>query len=203
MIACTLKPINILLQCSVVKVMHYYYVIMSAVASQITSPTSVYSTVYSGVDQRKHQSSVSLAFVRGIHRWPLNSPQKGQVTRKMYPFDDVIMVPRYSEHWQSVHVWYIFNLNLLTSVWHYWISVSNAWFSELCLDHSLYIWSWNRCINLLGHDPFCWNWTIWEPMVYSFGDLCAVLKSNLSRKAPKQHIDVKWTHYHWRTCKLE
>ena len=43
--------------------LHYNDVIMSAVASQITSLTIAYSTVYSGVDQRKHQSSVSLAFV--------------------------------------------------------------------------------------------------------------------------------------------
>ena len=51
----------------------------------------VYSTVYSGTDQSKHQSSASLAFVRGIHRWPVNSPNKGPVTRKMFPFDDTIM----------------------------------------------------------------------------------------------------------------
>ena len=37
---------------------------MGAVACQITSFTIVYSTVYSGADQRKHQSSASLAFVR-------------------------------------------------------------------------------------------------------------------------------------------
>ena len=64
---------------------------MSAMASQITSLMIVYSTVYSGGDQRKHQSSASLAFVRGIHRWPMNSPHKWPVTRKMFPFDDVIM----------------------------------------------------------------------------------------------------------------
>ena len=58
---------------------------------QITSLTIVYSTVYSGADQRKHQSSASLAFVRGIHRWPLNSPLKWQVTGKLLPFDDVII----------------------------------------------------------------------------------------------------------------
>ena len=55
---------------------HYNDFIMSAMASQITSLTIVYSTVYSGVDQRKHQSSASLAFVRGIHRWLVNSPHK-------------------------------------------------------------------------------------------------------------------------------
>ena len=71
---------------------NYIDVIMSPMASQITSLTIVYSTVYSGADQRKHQSSASLAFVRGIHRWPVNSPHKGPVTRKMFPFDDVIML---------------------------------------------------------------------------------------------------------------
>ena len=59
--------------------------------SQITSLTIVYSTVYSGTDQRKHQSSATLAFVRGINRWPVNSPHKWPVTRKRFPFDDVIM----------------------------------------------------------------------------------------------------------------
>ena len=71
---------------------HYNDVIMSPIASQITSLTIVYSTVYSGVHQRKHQSSASLDFVRGIHRSPVNSPHKGPVTRKIFPFDDVIMI---------------------------------------------------------------------------------------------------------------
>ena len=70
---------------------HYDDVIMSAIASQITSLSIVYSTVYLGADQSKHQSSASLAFVWGIHRGPVNSPHKWPVTRKMFPFDDVIM----------------------------------------------------------------------------------------------------------------
>ena len=48
---------------------HYSGVIMSTMASQITSLTIVYSTVYSGADHRKHQSSALMAFVRGNHRW--------------------------------------------------------------------------------------------------------------------------------------
>ena len=64
---------------------------MGAMASQITSVSIVGSTVGSVADQRKYQSSASLAFVRGIHRWSVNSPHKGPVTRKMSPFDDVIM----------------------------------------------------------------------------------------------------------------
>ena len=79
------------------RIYHYDDVIMEAIASQITSLTIVYSTVYSGADQSKHQSSASLAFVWGIHRGPVNSPHKWPVTRKMFPFDDVIM------HW--LYVW--------------------------------------------------------------------------------------------------
>ena len=75
---------------------HYGDVIMGTMASHITSLTIVYSTVYSGADQRKHQSSASLAFVRWIHRGPVNSPHKWPVTRKMVPFDDVI---------RTVHCW--------------------------------------------------------------------------------------------------
>ena len=70
---------------------HYNDVIMGAMASQISSLMVVYSIVYSDADQRKHQSSASLAFVRGIHRGPVNSPHKWPVTRKMLPLDDVIM----------------------------------------------------------------------------------------------------------------
>ena len=76
---------------------HYSDVMMGVMASQITSHTIVYSTVYSSADQRKHQSSAPLAFVWGIHRWSVNSPHKWPVARKMFPFDDVIMVNVLSE----------------------------------------------------------------------------------------------------------
>ena len=49
---------------------------------------------------RKHQSSASLAFVRGIHRWPVNSPHKGPVTRKIFLFDGVIMAQSIITHHQ-------------------------------------------------------------------------------------------------------
>ena len=83
---------------------HYDDVIMGTIASQITSLTSVYSTVYSGADQSKHQSSASLAFVWGIHRGPVNSPHKWPVTRKMSSFDDVIM----RVYWKWIHFLQIF-----------------------------------------------------------------------------------------------
>ena len=80
-----------LLRLSIEEWYHHGDVIMSAMASQITSVPIVYLTVCSGTDQRKHQSSASLAFVRGIHWWPVNSPHKGPVTRKIFPFDGVIV----------------------------------------------------------------------------------------------------------------
>ena len=83
---------------------HYSDVIMSTMASQITGVSIVYSTVCSGTDQRKYQSSASPAFVRGIHRWPGNSPHKGPVTRKMFPFGDVIMTSCADELlWDFLH----------------------------------------------------------------------------------------------------
>ena len=90
--------------CGLTGLHHYNDVIMVAIASQITSLSIVFPTVYSDADQRKHQSSASLAFVQGIHRWPVNqgirrwpvnSPHKWPVTRKMFPYDDVIMSSRW------------------------------------------------------------------------------------------------------------
>ena len=81
---------------AVIWIFHWSDVIMGAMASQITSLTIVYSTVYSCADQRKHQNA-SLAFLRGIHQWPVNSPHKEPVTWKMFPFDDVIMFEDFDE----------------------------------------------------------------------------------------------------------
>ena len=97
---------------------HYHYndVIMNTMASQITSLTIVYSTVYSSTDQRKHQSFASLAFMWGIHRWPVNSPHKGSVTRKMFPFDDFIIT--------------LENMRTLVTFWgqfYYTAIISNLW----------------------------------------------------------------------------
>ena len=106
----------------------------------MNSLTIVYSTVYSGADQRKHQSSASLAFVRGIHRWPVNSRHKRPVTRKMFLLDDVIMIHK-NGPWLS---WYhrffrmCFPTNYRPSInspgwstmawkWQTHISVSSIW----------------------------------------------------------------------------
>ena len=71
---------------------HYSDVIIGAMAFQITNLTIVYSIVYSSAGQRKHQSSASLAFVRGIHGSPLNSPHKWPVPQKIFLFDDIFIV---------------------------------------------------------------------------------------------------------------
>ena len=82
----------------------YTDVIMGEMVSQITSLTIVYSTVYSGADQRKHQSSASLAFVRGIYRGPVNSPHKWPVTRHFFP-----------KNWWRHHVIWLVNPVIYTS----------------------------------------------------------------------------------------
>ena len=61
----------------------------------ITGVPTVCSTVCSGAEQRKHKSSAWLPFVSGIHRLPVDSPHKGQITRKMFPFDDAIMISKH------------------------------------------------------------------------------------------------------------
>ena len=68
---------------------HYTDVIMTTMAPQTTNLAAVYSSVPSDADQRKHQSSASLAFVWEIHRGRWN-PRTKAATRKMFPFDDVI-----------------------------------------------------------------------------------------------------------------
>ena len=143
---------------------------MGAIASQITNLMVVYSTVYSNADQRKHQSSASLAFVRGIHRGPVNSTRKWPVTRKMFPFDDVIMRNRVSIiHWvfsgvvigchcgvwcHKVTAWSIFVMTLSNRnvccvpgllcgefTGHRWISLTEASDAELLFFSLICAWT--------------------------------------------------------------
>ena len=106
---------------------------MGTIASQITSLAIVYSTVYSGADQRKHQSSASLAFVREIHRWRVNFPHKRPVTRKMFQFNDVIMKWHQSS-WRSQPDMYVMlvvdqHTLCLTLKGKFIFSLSNVWSS--------------------------------------------------------------------------
>ena len=111
---------------------------MSTMAYQITSFTIVYSTIYSCEDQRKHQSSTSLPFVRIIHRWPVKSPHKEPVTRKMFPFDDVIISLKRRR---------------LTGIgtWNY--KPKTAWTPSQIYNGNPYINKWIECqLNLTGRD---------------------------------------------------
>ena len=105
---------------------------MGTIASQITSLTVVYSTVYSDADQRKHQSSASLAFVWGIHRGLVNSLHKWPVTRKMFPFDDVIMSSITLQTLQSLS----------------WIAVPKCWPRSMANKCELMFSSFVICISV-------------------------------------------------------
>ena len=111
---------------------------MDAIASQITNLTIVHSTVCIAADQRKHQSSASLVFVRGIRRWPMNSPHKWPVTRKMFPFYDVIM------WWLSLVTYICVTgprwVDIL--LYRYWL-VTNICYKQKCM----YIYDILTCIN--------------------------------------------------------
>ena len=71
---------------------HHSDVIMGTMASQITSLTIVYNNRLERRRSKKTSKLRVTGLCEGIHRWPVNSPHKGPVTRKMFPFDDVIMI---------------------------------------------------------------------------------------------------------------
>ena len=157
---------------------HYGDEIMGTMASQITSLTIDYSTVNSDADQWKHQSSASLTFVLGIHRGPVNSPHKWPVTRKMFPFDDVIMQKR-----KTVQViaktmclhWVLYQYMFYIFIFYYILAIS-------CIDSKVSCtWSWShefpRMSDTLpcAHKPFvdhavnCCHLTLARPLWVLFG----------------------------------
>ena len=155
---------------------YYGDVIMDAIASQITSLTIVYSIVYSDTDQRKHQSSASLAFVQGIHWGPVNSPHKWPVMRKMFPLDDVIMslTQWWLSTWQTVIALYFFTkkknncvLNegpLSTPSWQIFNNQINS--VEL-LSLSMHFQFVKCCWNVLSvHDTHCCR--VWAKTTQTF-----------------------------------
>ena len=124
---------------------------MNMMVSQITSLMIVYSTVYSGADQRKHQNSASLAFVRGIHRWPVNSPHKGPVKGKMIPFDDVIMDSFYgNDNFICIHCFCFFQVSFMKTIESWWVSASSVYPS---LPESKIIMIDKACAEKIGQ--FC------------------------------------------------
>ena len=121
---------------------HYNDVIMGVMVSKITSLSIVYSTIYSGADQRKHQSSASLAFVGGIHRWPVNSPHKWPVMRKMFPFDDVIMMRTRSILWMLMPWLFITPSHQKPRYWLNWIDRPLSFMSGFNCLHYLSVEKW-------------------------------------------------------------
>ena len=164
---------------------------MSEIASQITSLTIVYSTVLSGADQSKHQSSASLAFVWEIHRWPVNFPHKWPVTRKIFPFDDVIMI--------KALTWTIFSrismriLMTLTKIvtlevpdYYYRYMEQNANITALCFSSILYIiWQLPKHWKIEGR-----NWTgSSADRVIHFSDQCLYFDWKLTEVFPNYPIN--------------
>ena len=121
---------------------HYTDVIIRTMASQITGISIVYLAVCLGANQRKHQSSASLAFVRGIQRSPVNSPHKGPVTRKMFPFDDVIMKHTYiSVKSLPVFVMEIYiEVNIVLLMLRHWNETYNVNYGSYPFDLTVLLW---------------------------------------------------------------
>ena len=134
---------------------HYNDVIMGRIASQITSLTIVYSIVYSGVYQRKHQSPASLVFVRGIHRRPVNSPHKWPVTRKKFPFGDVIMV-KFSHGFCPHAHFCTYHDQELRSVYHFAYTECSS-----CQMYELFIWL--KLMSDLSSSFFAMELPLWKP----------------------------------------
>ena len=90
-------PMTITTQQSITKIslkLHYIDVIITTMGSQVTSLTVVYSTVYPDANQRKHQSSASLAYVWGIHRERWIPRTKGQLRGKCFHLMTLLCVSK-------------------------------------------------------------------------------------------------------------
>ena len=138
---------------------HYIDIMMSAMASQITGVLIVCSAVCSSEYQRKHQSSASLTFVRGIHRWPVDYPHKGPVTRKMFPFDDGIMGVGFM-HW--LHITMVYNTIPLSVIIYYnqfnsqafW---NNRWLMLWAAPIKVSVWFLVEKVHSMNHYPCTGN----------------------------------------------
>ena len=131
---------------------------MSAMTSQITGVLIVYSTVCSCADQRKHQSSASLAYVRGIHRWSMTSPHIRRITRKCFHLMALswwICRRRstiYSHSYVTI-LWHnrdcIYNVCILLILFFPTLSIlrrtGDRWFDRYCRHRQLAVSPWWRC----------------------------------------------------------
>ena len=157
---------------------------MGVMASQITSLIVVNSTVYTDADQRKHQSSASLAFVGVIHRWPMNSPHKWPVARKMFPFDDVIVTAMASQ---------ITSLSIV-----YLIVYSGTDIRKHQSSASLaFVWGIHRwLVNSLHKGPITWK-------IFPFDDVIMELFMNADNTfyaTALSHLTPPFTFWHHLSC---
>ena len=130
---------------------HYNDVIMWAMASH-------QPLLSSGADQRKHQSSAPLACVMGIHRWPVDSLHKWPVTRKMFPFDDVII----SYKQRLLHLTYCAQRQLLAIKNIQWFKFTNtfkSFLNILIIREMMPIW--NLCVHYIRW----WAYAVWDQSI--------------------------------------
>ena len=136
---------------------------MGPIASLITSLTSVYSTVHPGTDQRKHQGSASLAFVRGIHRRLVNSPHKWPVTRKIW----------WRHHAESLQLIWI-------SKYFYRVPVDSIYCCPVCK------WVAETWLHMTGHqDPSAPIMACYIPK-FMFTFICSLGTSRFASEIPNQ-----------------
>ena len=149
---------------------------MSLIAYQITGVAIVCTSVCLGADQRKHQSSPPLALLRWIHRWPVDSPYKGPVARKMFPFDEVIVdnmcvcehTPLFGLSWtlrEPMRTWVIQGYPINLMKWSYcrYVSSRAGWWS--CKSHwsnSAYtsLTKWGQKQMSMNAQTIFFNWTL-------------------------------------------
>ena len=184
---------------------------MGVISSQITNLAIVFSTVYSGAEENNHHSTASLAIVLGIHRWPVISPHKWPVTRKMFPFDDIIMENMSSPISQHHCLGVISNVYICTD--HPGKATIIISIQPFCHSHFvpcpwiistllLRIWS----IRVTSHDV-----TFERPLNYLFTNLTRIttkrpylplwwesigdLLSPYSSNAESGHVAMSWRHH--------
>ena len=157
----------------------YSDVIMSTMMSQITGVSIVYSTVCSRAHQIKHQSSVSLAYVRGIHRWLVHSPHEGPVTWKMFPFDDITMTQWPFKSSETSPLWLLVNLTLGNKLQKYTnFFEENVFANIVCKMTAIFVRP--QCITHCG-----------LVMPHKFGSTCAQVTA-YCLTAPRHYLNQYW-----------
>ena len=161
---------------------------MSAMASQITDVSIVYSTICSASDQRKHKRSASLAFVRDIHRWPMNSPHKGPVPRKIFPFHDVTMGKTVYFYWIGLQALYH---QCISNCCYWQTSIGSSWATQTAWPFRLYLVGSfskstpavhysdekHRCV--ICHWGWLWSWASYQIRQISLNVILVLLATML------------------------